>query len=87
MDFADQDRDGLAYDCFVAMQAEEPVAGLGGAMLARLGLTAQEPLQRAYQRDAQAVERWQRATYPAIARRRARKALRYSSRRTLFGGP
>lgn len=43
-----------------------------GAMLSRLGLTAQKPLQRAYQRDAQAVERWQRETYPAIARQ-ARK--------------
>jgi len=43
-----------------------------GAMLARLGLTAQKPLQRAYQRDPEAVERWQRETYPAIARR-ARK--------------
>lgn len=43
-----------------------------GAMLARLGLTAQKPLQRAYQRDAQAVERWQREIYPAIARQ-ARK--------------
>ena len=39
-----------------------------GAMLARLGLTAQKPLQRAYQRDSEAIERWQRETYPAIAR-------------------
>jgi transposase len=39
-----------------------------GAMLARLGLTAQKPLQRAYQRDPQAVELWQRETFPAIAR-------------------
>lgn len=38
-----------------------------GAMLARLGLTAQKPLQRAYQRDPQAVELWQRETFPAIA--------------------
>ena len=40
-----------------------------GAMLARLGLTAQKPLQRAYQRDSEAIERWQRESYPAIARR------------------
>jgi len=40
-----------------------------GALLARLGLTALEPLQRAYQRDPAAIERWQRETYPAIARR------------------
>jgi transposase len=39
-----------------------------GELLARLGLTPQKPLQRAYQRDPQAVERWQRETYPAIAR-------------------
>jgi transposase len=40
-----------------------------GALLARLGLTAQKPLQRAYQRDPEAIERWQRETYPTIARR------------------
>ncbi len=39
-----------------------------GELLARLGLTPQKPLQRAYQRDPQAVEQWQRETYPAIAR-------------------
>ena len=39
-----------------------------GALLARLGLTPQKPLQRAYQRDPQAIEAWQRERYPAIAR-------------------
>ena len=39
-----------------------------GALLAKLGLTPQKPLQRAYQRDPEAIERWQRETYPAIAR-------------------
>jgi len=39
-----------------------------GTLLARLGLTAQKPLQRAYQRDAVAVARWQQETWPAIAR-------------------
>lgn len=39
-----------------------------GALLARQGLTPQKPLQRAYQRDPDAIERWQRETYPAIAR-------------------
>lgn len=39
-----------------------------GALLARLGLTPQKPLQRAYQRDPQAVEAWRRERYPAIAR-------------------
>lgn len=38
-----------------------------GALLARLGLTAQKPLERAYQRDAQAVDRWKNETFPAIA--------------------
>ncbi len=38
-----------------------------GALLARLGLTAQKPLQRAYQRDPEAIERWQRETYPTLA--------------------
>jgi len=38
-----------------------------GTLLARLGLTPQKPLQRAYQRDPEAIERWQRETYPALA--------------------
>jgi transposase len=43
-----------------------------GALLARQGLTPQKPLQRAYQRDPKAIERWQRETYPAIARKAKR---------------
>ena len=39
-----------------------------GELLAKLGLTPQKPLQRAYQRDPQAIEKWQRETYPAIAK-------------------
>jgi transposase len=38
-----------------------------GALLARLGLTPPKPLQRAYQRDPEAIEKWRRDTYPAIA--------------------
>lgn len=38
-----------------------------GARLARLGLTAQTPLQRAYQRDPEAIARGQREPYPALA--------------------
>jgi transposase len=38
-----------------------------GTMLARLNLTPQKPLQRAYQRDPAAIERWQHDRYPAIA--------------------
>jgi transposase len=46
-----------------------------GAMLARLNLTVQKPLQRAYQRDPEAITRWQLETYPAIARQaKAEKA-------------
>jgi transposase len=33
-----------------------------------LNLTPQKPLQRAYQRDPEAIERWQHDTYPAIVR-------------------
>lgn len=44
-----------------------------GEMLARLGLTPQKPLQRAYQRDPAAIEQWQRETYPALARRAKRE--------------
>lgn len=43
-----------------------------GALLARVGLTPQKPLQRAYQRDPEAITRWQRETYPAIARQAKR---------------
>src|SRR6195952_3324298 len=39
-----------------------------GGLLAKLGLTPQKPLQRAYQRDPEAIEKWQRETFPAIAR-------------------
>jgi len=37
-----------------------------GQLLAKLGLTPQKPLQRAYQRDPEAIEKWQRETYPDI---------------------
>lgn len=42
-----------------------------GALLARLGITPQKPLQRAYQRNPEAIERWQRETWPGIARQAA----------------
>lgn len=38
-----------------------------GALLARLGLTAQKPLQRADQSDPEAVAKWKNETFPAIA--------------------
>lgn len=39
-----------------------------GSLLAELNFTPQKPLQRAYQRDPEAIERWQRNTFPAIAK-------------------
>ena len=39
-----------------------------GALLARLGLTPQKPLQQAYQRDPVAVAHWKQETYPSIVR-------------------
>ena len=33
-----------------------------GELLAKLGLTPQKPLQRAYQRDPEAIEAWRRHT-------------------------
>lgn len=44
-----------------------------GMLLAKLGLTPQKPLQRAYQRDPQAIERWQRESFPAIAAKAKRQ--------------
>jgi transposase len=44
-----------------------------GELLAKLGLTPQKPLERAYQRDPEAVEKWQREIYPSIARRAKRE--------------
>jgi transposase len=39
-----------------------------GELLAKLGLTPQKPLQRAYQRDPEAIEKWRRESFPRIAR-------------------
>jgi transposase len=39
-----------------------------GTLLAELGLTPQKPLQRAYQRDPDAILRWQCEVFPKIAR-------------------
>jgi hypothetical protein len=39
-----------------------------GELLAKLGLTPQKPLERAYQRNPEAIERWKRETFPSIAR-------------------
>ncbi|CAG4918619.1 unnamed protein product [Acidocella sp. C78] len=39
-----------------------------GELLSKLGLTPQKPLQRAYQRDPEAIEAWRRERFPEIAR-------------------
>jgi transposase len=39
-----------------------------GKLLAKLGLTPQKLLQRAYQRDPEAIARWQQETYPRLAK-------------------
>jgi len=38
-----------------------------GKVLAKVGLTPQKPLARAYERDPEAIEAWKRETYPSIA--------------------
>ena len=49
-----------------------------GMLLAKLGLTPQKPLKRAYQRDPQAIAKWQSEVYPGIAKgARARGAQIY----------
>ncbi len=39
-----------------------------GKLLAKLGLTPQKPLKRAYERDPAAIEAWKNDRYPTIAR-------------------
>lgn len=39
-----------------------------GELLAKLGLTPQKPLERAYQRNPEAIEKWKRESFPSIAR-------------------
>jgi transposase len=43
-----------------------------GKLLAKLGLTPQKPLKRAYERDPEAIEIWKRETYPNLAKRAKR---------------
>jgi transposase len=38
-----------------------------GELLAKLGLSPQKPLERAYQRNPEAIELWKRETFPSIA--------------------
>lgn len=43
-----------------------------GQLLGRLGLTPQKPLQRAYQRDPEAIAAWKSETFPKLAARAKR---------------
>lgn len=43
-----------------------------GRLLARLGITPQKPLRRAYERDPVAIEKWQREEFPALRKRAKR---------------
>jgi transposase len=43
-----------------------------GRLLARLGITPQKPRRRAYERDPEAIRKWEREDYPAL-RARARR--------------
>lgn len=45
-----------------------------GALLARLGLSPQKPLQRAYQRNPEAITRFKQEIYPQIARQAKRES-------------
>jgi len=38
-----------------------------GRLLAKIGMSAQRPVYRAYQQDGEAVRRWKEEGYPAIA--------------------
>jgi hypothetical protein len=38
-----------------------------GGLLAKLGLTPQKPLERVYQRDPEAIDRWKRESFPLKA--------------------
>jgi len=40
-----------------------------GKLLAKLGLTPQKPLKRAYERDPAAIEAWKRETYPSLVKK------------------
>jgi len=44
-----------------------------GKLLAKLGLTPQKPLKRAYERDPAAIEAWKHDIYPSLAKRAKRR--------------
>lgn len=44
-----------------------------GRLLAKLGITPQKPLRRAYERDPKAVEKWKTEDYPKLKKRAKRR--------------
>jgi transposase len=44
-----------------------------GRLLAKLGITPQKPLRRAYERDPHAVEKWKNEDYPKLKKRAKRR--------------
>jgi Winged helix-turn helix len=46
------------------------------AGVAELNITPQKPLRRGYERDPEAVARWERETYPGFRRRAGPRAAR-----------
>src|SRR6202162_951637 len=50
-----------------------------GALLAKLGLTPQKPLQRPYRRDPEAIEAWRLERFPALPDRQKPQAAKFIS--------
>lgn len=46
-----------------------------GYLLHEIGITPQKPLQRAYERDVRAVNKWRRETYPALKKHAKNKGF------------
>ena len=93
-------RDSRQYGLDFGLWTRAMVAGLieqkfgvrlgvtaGGELLAKLGLTPQKPLQRAYQRDPEAIEQWQRVAYPAIAKQAKKQGAKCFSGTSQVSGP
>jgi hypothetical protein len=67
---------GLWTRAIVALLIEQRFGAVTsvGSLLAELQLTPHKPLQRAYQRDPEAIALRQQQTYPALARQAKRKS-------------
>ena len=58
-----------------------------GKLLAKLGLTPQKPLKRAYERDPAAIEAWKKEIYPSLRNGRKNEAPRFISGTNLGFAP